>query len=144
MQRHDIAALLLCLSTLGCAVLPTERARGDASLNGPSEDPALQRAAEKAQATLDDFLIKASRPPAGTSAYALKVKVQEGGHTEYFWVEEFTWVDASFTGKINNEPRVVKGVQFGQTYKFDRSQIADWKYFDEKTGKTVGNFSASS
>ena len=109
----------------------------------PSEDPALRRAAEKAQATLSDFLTKAKLQPAGTSAFALKVKVQQGRDTEYFWLEEFTWTDGSFTGRINDEPRLVKGIQPGQIYKFSRSDVADWKYFDEKSGKTVGNFGAA-
>lgn len=142
MQRHCIAALLLLLSTLACTQFITERAQNDATTNTQSEEPALRRATEKAQATLDDFLTKAKQLPAGTSAYALKVRVQEGRDTEYFWVEEFTWTDGSFTGRINNEPRLVKSIKLGQIYKFSRSQIADWKYFDEKNGKTFGNFTA--
>ena len=138
MQLHRIAALLLLLCTLGCTQLATQNATADAQ----SEEPALRRAAEKAQATLDDFLTKAKQQPAGTSAYALKVRVQEGRDTEYFWVEEFTWSDGSFTGRINNEPRLLKGVKPGQIHKFSRSQVADWKYFDEKNRKTVGNFTA--
>jgi len=142
MQRHSIAAPLLLLSTLACTQLITERAQNDEMTSTQSEEPALRRATEKAQATLDDFLSKATQLPAGTSAYALKVRVQEGRDTEYFWVEEFTWSDGSFTGRINNEPRLVKGIKLGQVYKFSRSQIADWKYFDEKNGRTFGNFTA--
>ena len=102
----------------------------------------MWRATEKAQATLDDFLSKAKQLPAGTSSYALKVRVQEGRDTEYFWVEEFTWSDGSFTGRINDEPRLVKSIKPGQIVNFSRSQIADWKYLDEKTGMTFGNFTA--
>ena len=142
MRRHCIAAPLLFLSTLACTPFITERAQSNEMLNVQSEEPALRRAAEKAQATLDDFLAKAKQPPAGTSAYALRVRIQEGRDTEYFWVEEFTWSDGSFTGRINNEPRLVKGIQLGQIYKFSRSQIADWKYLDQKNGKTFGNFTA--
>ena len=142
MQRHRIAAPLLLLSTLACTPFITARAQSDEMTNLQSQEPALRRATEKAQATLDDFLTKAKQLPAGTSSYALKVRVQEGRDTEYFWVEEFTWSDGAFTGRINNEPRLVKSIKLGQIYKFSRSQIADWKYFDEKNGKTLGNFTA--
>jgi uncharacterized protein YegJ (DUF2314 family) len=142
MQRRCIAAPLLLLSTVACTQFVTERAPNDEVANLQSEETALRRAAEKAQATLDTFLAKAKQPPAGTSAYALKVTVQEGRDTESFWVEEFTWSDASFTGRINSEPRLVKSIKLGQIYKFGRSQVADWKYFDEKNGKTFGNFTA--
>jgi len=142
MQRHCIAAPLLLLSSLACTPFIADRAQNDAITNMQGEEPALRRATEKAQATLDDFLTKAKQPPAGTSSYALKVRVQEGRDTEYFWVEEFTWSDGSFTGRINNEPRLVKSIQLGQIYTFSRSQIADWKYVDERNGKTSGNFTA--
>ena len=126
---------------MGCTFI-TERAHNDETTHTQSEEPALRRAAQRAQATLDDFLTKAKLLPAGTSSYPLKVRVQEGRDTEYFWVDEFTWSDGSFTGRINDEPRLVKGIKPGQIYKFSRSQIADWKYLDEKSGKTFGNFTA--
>jgi uncharacterized protein YegJ (DUF2314 family) len=125
----------LCLAAAGCTQSLIERARNDEM---PREDPALRRTAERAQATLDRFLTLAKQHPAGTSGYALKVKVEEGRAIEYFWVEEFTWSDGSLTGRINDEPRLVKGVQRGQIHRFSRSDVADWRYFDERTGKTVG------
>jgi uncharacterized protein YegJ (DUF2314 family) len=142
MSVRYLAASLLCLSVVACTQFITGRARNDEVTNFQSTESALRGATEKAQATLDDFLSKASQLPAGTSSYALKVRIQEGRDTEYFWVEEFTWSDSSFTGRINNEPRLVKGVKAGQIVKFSRSQIADWKYVDEKNGKTFGNFTA--
>jgi uncharacterized protein YegJ (DUF2314 family) len=142
MQRHRIAAPLLLLSILACTPFTGERARHDEVANLQSEETALRRGMEKAQATLDGFLAKAKQQPAGTSGYALRVKVEEGRDIEYFWVDAFTWSDGSFTTTINNEPRLVKGVKPGQVYTFGRSQVADWKYLDEKSGKTIGNFMA--
>jgi uncharacterized protein YegJ (DUF2314 family) len=136
------AALLLLLSVLACTQPITERAHNDAMTHSQSEELELRRAAEKAQATLDGFLTKAKLLPAGTSSYALKIRIQEGSDTEYFWVDEFTWSDGSFTGKINNEPRLVKSIRLGQVYRFSRSQIADWTYLDENIGKSFGNFTA--
>jgi uncharacterized protein YegJ (DUF2314 family) len=142
MQRYFVAAALPILAGVACTQFMPERGPNEAMTPVQGEEPALRRAAEKAQATLDDFLTKAKQLPAGTSAYALRVRVQEGRDTEYFWVEEFTWSDGAFTGRINNEPRRVKGVQLGQIHKFSRSHVADWKYLDERSGKTFGNFAA--
>jgi uncharacterized protein YegJ (DUF2314 family) len=142
MQPHCIAALLLSLSALACTQAITAGTRNDETTILQREDPALRRATEKAQATLDDFLTKAMRQPARTSSYALKVRIQEGRDTEYFWLDEFTWTDDSFTGRIRNEPRLVQSIKPGQIVKFSRSQIADWKYLDEGTGRTFGNFTA--
>jgi uncharacterized protein YegJ (DUF2314 family) len=142
MQRHRIAATLLCLSALGCTQFVAERAQNDGMTNPQNEEPALLRAAQKAQATLDDFLATAKQQPAGTSSFALKARIQEGRDTEYFWLDEFTWSDGSFTGRINNEPRLLKSIKAGQIVNFGRSQVADWKYVDEKSGRTFGNFAA--
>jgi uncharacterized protein YegJ (DUF2314 family) len=133
MQDHRIAAALLMLGMLGCSTpLPTE--------HPPGQELALRRAVERAQATLDEFLTKAKQQPAGTKDYALKVRVEDQGRTEDFWVEEFTWSDGAFTGRINDEPRVVSRVQRGQVHAFNRSQVADWRYLDETRGKVIGNF----
>jgi uncharacterized protein YegJ (DUF2314 family) len=107
-----------------------------------SEALAMRQAVEKAQATLDDFLVKATQLPAGTRAYAVKFAVKEGRETEYFWVNEFSWSDGTFTGRINDEPRLVKSIKPGQTYKFSRFDIVDWMYIDENSGRTFGNFTA--
>ena len=107
-----------------------------------SEALAMRQAAEKAQATLDDFLIKATQLPAGTKAYAVRVGVQEGRDLEYFWVNEFSWSDGTFMGKINDEPRLVKRIKPGQIYRFSRFDVVDWMYIDEKSGRTFGNFTA--
>jgi uncharacterized protein YegJ (DUF2314 family) len=133
MQHHRIAAALVLFSVLACSQPLTERARDEGATSPYSE---------RAQATLDDFLTKAKQQPAGTSGYALKVKIQDGHGTEYFWVNEFTWSDGSFTGRINDEPRLVRSVKAGEIVRFSRSQVADWKYVDDKTGKTMGHFTS--
>ena len=107
-----------------------------------SEALAMRQATEKAQATLDEFLVKAQRLPAGTKAYAVRVGVQEGRDTEYFWVDEFSWSDGTFLGRINDEPRLVKNIKPGQMHRFSRLDIVDWTYTDENSGKTFGNFTA--
>jgi uncharacterized protein YegJ (DUF2314 family) len=142
MERRSIAATLLPLATLACTQSITEREWDEQMSRMQSEETALRQAEETARATLDDFLTQAKRQPAGTGSYALKVKIQEGRDTEYFWVSEFTWSDSSFTGRINDEPRLVKSIKPGEIVKFSRSQIADWKYVDEKSGRTFGNFTA--
>jgi len=142
MQRHHIATALAILAALACTQSIPVLEKDIETARLQSEALAMRQAAEKAQATLDDFLVKAKRPPAGTTAYAVKVGVREGRGTEYFWVNEFSWSDGTFMGRINDEPRLVKGIKRGQTYRFSRSDIVDWTYIDEKSGRTFGNFTA--
>lgn len=105
------------------------------------EAPAMRKAFSLARAGLDDFLKIAKKPPAHFSGFALKVAVNQGEDTEYFWVTDFEHKGAArFEGDINNEPRLVKTVKKGQRYKFARAQIVDWLYMDQSQRKMMGNF----
>lgn len=101
--------------------------------------PAMRKAFALARATLDDFLKKAKAPAAKTSAYAIKVRIRDGKMSEYFWVIDFKQDEKTFSGVLSNEPRIVKNLRLGQTYRFNRDQIVDWVYLDEK-GHMRGNF----
>jgi len=144
MHIHHLAATLAVLAAAACTQPFTEWDKGRETTGLQREVLTMRQAAEKAQATLDGFLSKASELPAGTKGYALRIKVQQGRDIEYFWLNEFSWSDATFTGRINDEPRLVKGVKPGQIHQFSRSDIVDWTYVDETSGKTFGNFTATS
>jgi uncharacterized protein YegJ (DUF2314 family) len=144
MQHHPVAvALAVLVVAAGCSQPMTEFEKEYEAERMRSEARARQQAAQKAQATLDDFLVKAKQLPAGTRSYALKVAIRDGGGTEYFWIDEFSWSDGTFTGRIKDEPRLVKSVKPGQVHTFSRSDIVDWTYFDENSSRTFGNFTAS-
>jgi uncharacterized protein YegJ (DUF2314 family) len=117
-----------------------ERAKADELVFMADEEPAMRRAFEKAKATLEDFLQKAKSPPTGTVGYSVKVGVRDGRNVEYFWVGEFVQNASGFTGTINNHPRLVKNVHFGQRYTFRREHIVDWTYIDRNERRMVGNF----
>lgn len=102
----------------------------------------MQRAFERARATLEEFLQKAKAPAAGTTSYSLKVGIRQGKDVEYFWVGNFSQTESGFVGTINNEPRMIKTVKFGQQYAFPREHIVDWTYVDRNEPRMVGNFTA--
>ena len=83
-----------------------------------------------------------SNPPPGTSSFALKVAIRDDGGTEYFWVNQFQRIDDAYVGRLNNEPRMVKGYRLGQRIQFKHDQIVDWTYLDETQRRTHGNYTA--
>ncbi|MBE9608300.1 YegJ family protein [Chitinilyticum piscinae] len=140
-----LLALTLGL-TLGCATANaksiSQRAADDEVTHMSHDDPAMRRAMAKAKATLDDFLLRAAQPASGTHSYALKVAISDGRNTEYFWFGDFTGKGKQFSGILNNEPRLIKGLRSGQTLSFKREQIVDWTYMDDKQHRMFGNFTA--
>lgn len=120
----------------------SERAAQDETVDMSEEEPAMRQAMAKARATLDEFLAKAHNPVSHTHGYALKVAVTDGGNTEYFWVSAFSATDKQFRGVLNNEPRLVKKYQYGETITFERKQIVDWTYSDTNKRRMYGNYTA--
>jgi uncharacterized protein YegJ (DUF2314 family) len=103
-----------------------------------NDDPVMNAAIAKAQATLDEFLATNAAPPKGTDAYKLKVKITQGNDSEHFWVEPFTQTKTGFEGTLANKPEVVTSVKEGQQITFARKDISDWGYV--KDGRQIGSF----
>jgi uncharacterized protein YegJ (DUF2314 family) len=119
-----------------------DRAESDAVTFVSDDDPAMSAAFRKAQTTLDSFLELAASPPPNTDSFAVKVGISQGEQTEYFWISPFERTDTSFSGRINNSPRVIASVKEGEEIRFKRSDIVDWTYESTAEGRMYGNFTA--
>jgi uncharacterized protein YegJ (DUF2314 family) len=104
------------------------------------DHPAMKRAFAKAREGLDEFLRLASEKPPELVRFAVKVGINEGKRTEYFWITDFNRSGERFSGKIGNTPQIVKNVKLDQLHEFAREQIVDWLYLDRSRRKMVGNF----
>ncbi len=138
----SFATIFLALSVMpvlaGDSVV--DRARRDEITAVPKGDPDMQAAFRKARETLGDFLALARAPRSSIDHMAVKVAIHDRGETEYFWISPFREKDGAFIGTINNTPRSVRNVQFGQTITFQTSDIVDWLY--RENGKMIGNYTA--
>lgn len=103
-----------------------------------NEDPEMAQAITTAQRTLDEFLKIAANPPAGTSGFKLKVRLQDGPQSEHMWVAPFRVTPDGFLGILANDPSYIKNVKLGQRVSFKRSEVSDWGYVQD--GKQKGSF----
>lgn len=104
------------------------------------EDPGMQAAFKKAQATLDDFLavVKSNNPKIDNMA--LKIRVRDGKLVDYLWVLPFAQTPKGFSGQLNNVSRVITKLEPGQEVRFQRGDIVDWMYVNTADGTMHGNF----
>jgi uncharacterized protein YegJ (DUF2314 family) len=128
-------AVLAILGAAAYAVSPiaqtiSDTARNDGIVNVAKGDPDMTAAFGRARASLPQFFALAKDPPASMSGFSVKVGVRDGGQTEFFWIMPFERKDGKFSGQINNRPRTVRNVAFGQTIAFAESEIVDWMYMD--------------
>ena len=116
----------------------SDKAQHDEIVNVAKDDPTMLAAMQRARSTLSDFLALAKAPPPKTDGFSVKVAVRDHGHVEYFWIMPFEKKDGHFSGKLNNRPRTVANVTFGQTITFAEAEIVDWMYMDD--GKMKGSY----
>jgi uncharacterized protein YegJ (DUF2314 family) len=131
--------LIFPLSPSAFAQSFTDKAKKDNTVEISEEDPAMQKAMERARAGLEDFLKKAGSPPPNTDQYSVKVRVSEGDNQEYLWVSNLKAQGDLWSGRIDNLP-MIRSVKKGQSYSFAKTEIVDWTYIDRSKKKVVGNF----
>jgi uncharacterized protein YegJ (DUF2314 family) len=135
----SVALLVFLLSHPAFSQSFTDKAKKDNAVDVSDEDPAMQKAMERARAGLDDFLRKAGAPPPNTDQYSVKVRVSEGDTQEYLWVSNLIAQGDLWSGRIDNLP-MIRSVKKGQSYAFAKTEIVDWTYVDRSKKKVVGNF----
>lgn len=145
MQRHvmlSVALLVLLIPPLPPSAFSqsfTDKAEKDNAVEMSDEDPAMQKAMERARAGLEDFLHKAGSPAPNTDHYSVKVRVSEGDNQEYLWVSNLKTQGDLWSGRIDNLP-MIRSVKKGQSYSFAKTEIVDWTYIDRNKKKVFGNF----
>jgi uncharacterized protein YegJ (DUF2314 family) len=115
-----------------------ERAERDDIVNVSKDDPAMLAAMAKARSTLSGFLTLAQAPEPKMEGFSVKVAVRDQEQLEYLWIAPFERRDGGFSGRINNQPRTLGNVRFGQTISFAQAEIVDWTYIDD--GRMKGSF----
>lgn len=137
-----LLALLLCSAAIYSSAFSqsfTDKAKKDSAVDMSDEDPAMQKAMERARAGLEDFLRKAGSPPPDTDQYSVKVRVSEGDKQEYLWVSNLKAQGDLWSGRIDNLP-IIRSVKKGQSYSFAKTEIVDWTYINRSKKKVFGNF----
>src|SRR4051812_42032181 len=112
-----IAFVCLAVATAGCSKRP-------GTLISQYDKPQKGRAIAKAKASVDEFLAVLEKK--GADEFAVKAPIKDAHGTEHFWITDVTYERGVFTGKIGNDPGIVKNVQVGQTWKVKKDQISDW------------------
>lgn len=130
--------LILVVLTVGCG--KSSQSNNPPIISVQDDDAAMNAAIQKARDTvLTEFApaLKSHHPK--QIGHSIKVAIKDGDKVEHLWLTPVTFEGQKFTGKVNNEPKDVKGVKLGTKYSVAPEEISDWMYIDD--GKLVGGFS---
>jgi uncharacterized protein YegJ (DUF2314 family) len=137
-EPRRLFAALLALTLLvmaGCSRSKERDNYSDVSAN----DPAMNAAIAKAQATSTDFVRAFHEQKAGTTDfYVKKPYPTPSGSKEHMWISVSDEKDGVLTGTIANEAEETREVKNGQQVTLNLSEISDWKYQDGK--RLVGGY----
>jgi uncharacterized protein YegJ (DUF2314 family) len=98
----------------------------------------MEQAIADARSSFDEFLVRFRNPQPGDEEFHVKVRIEDKHGVEHFWVSDLKLDSEPYSGKIADDPGIVKKVKFGQVYAFTRSEISDWMYMAK--GKMQGNY----
>lgn len=139
-MRYLYLALLACgLALAGsfAGVPPVWAEPKDRVISVPTEDEAMNAAMAKARASLDRFWAAKDSPKADEEGFALKVRIEDDGQSEHFWLTDVKRDGGKLSGSINNDPQWVGNVKMGQRYEFKEADVSDWMFM--RKGRIVGN-----
>jgi uncharacterized protein YegJ (DUF2314 family) len=104
-------------------------------------DPEMKAAEAEAQKTLNAFIAELAKPSKPNLFFGIKAPVRDDrGEVEHIWVQELTYSNGSFSGKLGNEPVDLQGMTVGSAVKVKREDVEDWMIADGddvKGGYTV-------
>src|SRR5262245_35147483 len=109
----------------------------DKTINVSDNDPEMNAAIGKARNSLPQFWQVFEHPTRGESDFFIKVRIKDANGTEHFWITDIERKDGHISGRINNDPNIVKNVKDGDRIEIPQQDISDWMYY--RDGKMVGN-----
>jgi uncharacterized protein YegJ (DUF2314 family) len=131
-----LACALVLLTICGCG---KGKKPVDKVVMVKNDDAEMNAAIQKAKETvLPEFVPALQTRKAGQTGFAVKYPVKDGEQLEHMWISGVTYDGQKFTGRVDNDPNLVKNVKLGQSLSVSPEEISDWMYVDK--GKLVGGF----
>lgn len=104
------------------------------------DDAEMNAAIAKSRATVDKFITALNNPTPTQEGFSVKLLVEDdNGDGEHMWISPVKLEGNNFVGILNNEPRDLTNVKFGDELTVAKDEISDWMYMDD--GLTVGGYS---
>lgn len=100
------------------------------------DEAEMNAAIETARSRVDEFLKVLGERAA--DSFSVKAPIHDGDKTEHFWIVDVSYKDGVFSGKIGNDPGIVKNVKAGQIWAIKKDEISDWMY--TRMGRIHGGF----
>jgi uncharacterized protein YegJ (DUF2314 family) len=124
-RKFTLIAVLLSLAA--CDDQSTRNRAGpdrDGVSTVDSGDKQMNAAIAEARARMAEFLAALKQPRAGRSNFSVKAKYEISGGGEHIWIGDVAFDGSQFSGRVENVPRGIKGMKYGDTVSVARMRSA--------------------
>jgi len=104
----------------------------------PRDHAAMHSAVVQARKTVGKFISALQNPAPGQQDFEVKKPFVQGEQVEHIWLSDVRFVGNRFQGKVDNQPRKIRGVKLGQLVSVNPNEISDWLYIEN--GQLVGGY----
>lgn len=98
----------------------------------------MNAAIGEARARLPEFLAALKRGGPSLARFSVKAKYELPSGAEYIWIGDVSYNGTSFSGRLENVPRDIKGLKYGDAVTIHSDAVGDWLYVDD--GQLIGAF----
>ncbi len=126
--------IFFAVMVVGCDQ-PSEQAP-DTLVTGGYNQNEMDAATARARTEIATFLEVLANGEA--DAFFVKAPITDRHGTEHFWINDIAYRDGSFTGRIGNEPGIVKNVAYDQEWTVAQKDISDWMFI--RQGRIHGGY----
>jgi len=102
------------------------------------KDAQMHRAVKEARKTVGVFIAALKNPAKGQHDFEVKKPFAKDGEVEHLWLSDVEFSGNRFHGRVDNHPRKIKGLKFGDRVSVNPDEISDWAFVDN--GKLVGGY----
>jgi uncharacterized protein YegJ (DUF2314 family) len=131
----------LTLNAEAANVIAQELKKGSAEpeyFEVTKDHAAMHRAVIQARKTVGKFILALNHPAPGQQDFEVKKPFIQGDQVEHIWLSDVRFVGNRFQGRLDNQPRKIRGLKLGQLVSVNPDEISDWLYVDN--GKLVGGY----
>ena len=101
-------------------------------------DAEMKSAVRQARGSVDTFIAALRNPAPKQHDFEVKKPFVQGNEVEHIWLSNVTYSGHRFNGNVDNHPRIIKGLKYGQRVSVNPDEISDWAYIDN--GRLVGGY----
>lgn len=140
MPLRALFVVALHLLIAGCDERPDQRSGADRygiSAVSP-DDREMNAAIAEARARMPELLTALKQRSGAVTRFSVKARYATRSGEEHIWIGDISYDGTSFAGRVENVPRDIEKLKYGDTVRIAPSQISDWLYVED--GRLVGAF----